>query len=151
MSRAVSERLREADVLHAVIDLDDLSLIYPSPGRSFARDNLKAIWPNFAAIPGLKVVLPTVIADEVELVQLRAAVAGSRIVVCELDAPESVLKDRVTVREPNEYWQTRLREFVDLYHRRTDLSRIMDFRVTTHDRSVEESAREVIQKAGWQN
>ncbi|MTD58777.1 hypothetical protein [Amycolatopsis pithecellobii] len=37
----------------AVIDLGDLSNVHPSPDRSFARKNLKAIWPNYAAIPQL--------------------------------------------------------------------------------------------------
>ncbi|HEY8113170.1 MAG TPA: hypothetical protein VII16_09930 [Actinomycetes bacterium] len=77
LSRAIAELLRAADVANAVIDLDELSLIYPHPGRSFARDNLRAVWPNFAAIPHLKVVLPTVVADEEVLGQLRAAVPGS--------------------------------------------------------------------------
>jgi hypothetical protein len=60
-----------------------------------------------------------------------------------------VLKGRVTAREPAEFWQTRLCEFVDLYHRRTDLPWIRDFQVNTHGCSVDEAAREVVEKAGW--
>jgi hypothetical protein len=135
---------------HAVIDLDDLSMIHPHPRRSFARDNLRAIWPNYAAVPHLKAVIPAVIADAEELVQLRAAMPASRLVVCELTAPETVLRDRVTAREPNEYWRKRLRDFVDLYHRRTDLADIRDFQIATHGRSVDETAQEIIEKAGWQ-
>jgi shikimate kinase len=149
LSRAIAERLRTADVAHAVIDMDELSLIHPHPGRSFGRDNLKAIWPNFAAVPHLKVVLPTVVADEEELTQLRAAAPGSAFVVCELTAPVAVLMTRVTAREPNEFWQTRLQHFVELYHQRTDLAKIRDFHVTTHDKSVDEAAQEIINKAGW--
>jgi shikimate kinase len=149
LSRAIAEQLRVADVANAVIDMDELSLIHPYPGRSFGRDNLKAIWPKFAAVPELKVVLPTVVADEEELSQLRGAVPGSTFVVCELSAPVAVLKSRVTAREPNEFWQSRLQDFVDLYYRRTDLAEIRDFQVTTHDKSVDEAAREIIDKAGW--
>jgi predicted kinase len=149
LSRAIAELLRSADVANAVIDLDELSLIHPHPGRSFARDNLRAVWPNFVAVPHLKVVLPMVVADEEELGQLRAVVPCSAFVVCELTAPAAVLKDRVTAREPNEFWQGRLQNFVDLYHRRTDLARIRDFQVTTHGRSVDDAAQEVIEKAGW--
>jgi predicted kinase len=150
LARAIAELLRESDMANAVIDLDDLNKVYPHRERSFARDNLRAIWPNYAAIPDLRLVISSVIADENELVQLRAAVPGSRFVVCELTAPEAVLKDRVSAREPNEYWQDLLRAFVDLYHRRSDLASIRDFQVSTHDRSVNEAAREVIEKAGWQ-
>jgi predicted kinase len=149
LSRAIAELLRAAEMANAVIDLDDLSKVYPHPHRSFARDNLKAIWPNYAAIPCIKVVIPSVIADEEELEQLRDAVPCARFIVCEVTAPEVILKDRVTAREPNEYWQKMLRDFVDLYHRRSDLSRIRDFQVATHDRSVDEAAREVVEKAEW--
>lgn len=150
LSRAIAESLRTAEMANAVIDLDDLCQVYPYPERSFARENLKAIWPNYAAIPNLKLVIPSVIADEEELRMLRAAVPGASFAVCELTAPEAVLKDRVTAREPNSYWQSKLRDFVDLYHRRSDLSKIRDFQVTTHGKSADEAAQEVIEKAGWQ-
>ena len=146
LSRAIAELLRAAGRANAVIDLDDLSM---DPGRSFARDNLRAIWPNYAAVPQLKVVVPSVIGDEQEREQLRAAVPGARFIVCELTAPMTVLKNRVTAREPNEYWQQRLCDFVELYHRRSDLPRIRDFQVETHARTVGETAREVVEKAGW--
>lgn len=149
MSRAIAELLREADLAHAVIDLDELSLIHPSPGRSFGLANLRAIWPNFAAVPHLKAILPTLVVDEEELRQLRAAVPSSTFVVCELTAPVAILKDRVTAREPNEFWQGTLQGFVDLYHQRTDLPMVRDFLVATHDKSVDDAAREVIEKAGW--
>jgi tRNA uridine 5-carbamoylmethylation protein Kti12 len=150
LSRAIAEHLRTADMAHAVIDLDDLSKVYPSPSRSFARENLKAIWPNYAAIPNLKLIIPSVIADEAERGLLRDAVPGATtFAVCELTAPEAVLKKRVTGRESNEFWQSRLRGFVDLYHKRGDLPKIRGFEVSTHGKSVDEAAREVIEKAGW--
>jgi chloramphenicol 3-O-phosphotransferase len=150
LARAMAELLRESETANAVIDLDDLNQVYPHRERSFARDNLKAIWPNYAAIPDLRLVIPSVIADQDELVQLRAALPGSRLVVCELTAPEAVLKDRVSAREPNEYWREALRTWVDRYHQRSDLASIRDFQVSTHDRPVDEAAQEVIEKAGWQ-
>src|SRR5947209_14530791 len=104
LSRSVAERLRAVEMANAVIDLDDLCQVYPFPERSFARENLKARWPNYSAIPDLKLVIPSVIADEERLGLLRAAVPRATFAVCELTAPEAVLKDRVTAREPNEYW-----------------------------------------------
>jgi predicted kinase len=149
LARAVAECLRTRDVANAVIDLDDLSLVYPRPDRSFARENLRAIWPHYAAIPGLRTVIPGVIADAEELRLLRAVMPGATLAVCELTAPESVLKERVRTREPNEHWRNALSDFVDLYHRRSDLATIRDFQVTTHGRAVDESALEVVAKAGW--
>ncbi|WP_446215329.1 AAA family ATPase [Micromonospora sp. IBHARD004] len=150
LSGAIADLLRESGLANAVIDLDDLTMVYPHPERSFALNNLRAIWPNYATIAGLRLVIPSVIADEDERVHLRAAVPGSRFVVCELTAPETVLKERVAAREPNEYWRSRLRNFVDLYQQRSDLARIRDFQVSTHARSVAEAAREVIEQVGWQ-
>lgn len=149
LSRAIAELLRVAGQPNAMIDLDDLSQVFPPPRRSFALENLRAIWPNYAALSRVKVVIPSVIADERERDQLRAAVPGARFLVCELTAPEPVLKHRVTAREPNRYWQTKLCDFVDLYHRRTDLSQIRDFQIDTHGRSVSETASDVVAKTGW--
>ena len=150
LARAVSELLREADLAHGVIDMDELSIVHPQPGRSFARENLKAIWPRYAAVPGLRLLLPSVIADEAELLLLRDALPGANLAVCELTAPEAVLKERVTAREPNEFWREGLRRWVDVFHARDDLHRIRDFLVSTHERSVEDAAREVVTKVGWQ-
>jgi len=150
LARAVSELLREADLAHGVIDMDELSIVHPQPGRSFARENLKAIWPRYAAVPGLRLLLPSVIADEADLLLLRDALPGANLAVCELTAPEAVLKERVTAREPNEFWREGLRRWVDVFHARDDLHRIRDFLVSTHERSVEDAAREVVTKVGWQ-
>jgi chloramphenicol 3-O-phosphotransferase len=149
LARAISEALREVGVAHGVIDMDELSLVDPSPGRSFAMTNLRAIWPNYAAVPNVKMIIDTVIADEDELRQLRDAMPGCALVVCELTAPIEVLKDRVTAREPNEFWQSRLRDFVDLHHSRSDLERVRNLLVSTHQKPIDATAREVIEKAGW--
>ena len=149
LARAMAELLRTAGQAHAVIDLDDLSLVFPAQRRSFARENLQAIWPNYAAVPQIKVMIPSVIADEQERELLRAAVPGARFVVCELTAPAAVLEERVMAREPNEHWRQVLRDFLELYRGRSDLPRIRDFQVETHDRAVEDAARAVIEAAGW--
>ena len=107
------------------------------------------MWPNFAAILGLRLIVPTVLADEQEVYDLQAVVPGCRLIVCELTAPEQILKQRVTAREPTPYWQQRLCDFVDLFHSRDDLARIRDFQVSTHNRSEEESSLDVAQRAGW--
>ncbi|WP_194892574.1 hypothetical protein [Catenulispora pinisilvae] len=149
LARAVSEILRAAGLPHGVIDLDEISLVFPGQDHSFARANLKSIYPRYAAVPGLRLLLSGVIEDEKELALLREAVPGANLVVCELTAPEAILKQRVTAREPNEFWQEGLRRWVDVFHARTDLDKIRDFLVSTHDRSQEDSAREIIEKAGW--
>jgi predicted kinase len=149
LARTISEILRVADLAHGVIDLDEISIVHPNQGRSFSRENLRVIWPRYAAVPGLRLLLSGVIADEEELVLLRAALPGAKLAVCELTAPEAVLKERVTAREPNEFWQEHLRGWVDHHLGRNDLDKIRDFLVSTHEKSEEDAAREVVEKAGW--
>lgn len=149
LARTISEILRVADLAHGVIDLDEISLVHPGQGHSFALKNLKAIWPHYAAVPGLRLLLSGVVADEEELVLLREALPGANLAVCELTAPEAVLKERVTARARNEFWQEHLRGWVDHHLARSDLDKIRDFLVSTHERSEQDAAREVIEKAGW--
>lgn len=150
LARAISEQLRQDDTIHAVIDLDELSLVHPSQHHSFSLRNLKAMWPNYTAIPELKVVIPTVIADMEEYQLILEAISAAKLTVCELSAPETVLKERVSAREPNEYWQERLRKWVDVYHQRDESQKFGDFQVITHDKSIEDTAQEIINRAGWQ-
>src|SRR3712207_600672 len=68
LARALSEALRAADVAHGVIDMDELGLVHPDPGRSFPRENLRAVWPNYvAAVSGIRLIIPMVFSDEEEV------------------------------------------------------------------------------------
>lgn len=149
LAREISEQLRAGGVAHGVIDVDELNLVFPSPGRDFWLTNLAAIWPNYTQVRGIRVIIPTVIADAERLEQLRAAVPAASFVVCELTAPLDVLKARVTEREPTEEWRESLRSWVDHHAGRTDLAEIRDILISTHDRTVEEAAREVLWAVGW--
>ncbi|SDL13686.1 hypothetical protein SAMN04488242_0384 [Tessaracoccus oleiagri] len=142
--------LGQANISWGVIDLDELSLVHPYPGRSFARENLRVVWPNYvAAVPGIKLIIPTVFADEEEVELLRHVLPGARLIVCELTAPEEILKQRVTEREPSEEMAAGLRRWVDAYHARSDHSRIRHFQVSTHPATVAECVQRIIQLTGW--
>jgi predicted kinase len=150
LARALSEALRTADVPHGVIDMDELSLVHPYPGRWFPRENLRAIWPNYvAAAPNIKVIIPMVFADEQEVGLLRAAMPGARLIVCETTAPIPVLKARVTKREPTDEWAAALLKWIDVYHARSDHDRIRHFQVVTYPATVDESVHEILATTGW--
>jgi adenylate kinase family enzyme len=149
LADALSEYFREADLTNIVIDPDELSRVYPPQDHSFSRRGLKAIWPVYSAVPNIKVIIPTVILDTEDLRLILDAIPAKRVMICELVAPEAVLKDRVSAREPNEYWQNRLRKWVDVYHQRDDSQKFGDFQVTTHDKSIEDTVKEIVEKAGW--
>ena len=150
LARALALTLAEADIPWGVIDMDELSLIHPYPGRYFPRENLRAIWPNYvAALPDIKLIIPTVFADEHEVELLRAVLPGARLLICELTAPIEMLKQRVTEREPTEEMAVGLRRWVDIYHARSDHERIRHFQVTTHPASIDESVQEILHLAEW--
>jgi adenylylsulfate kinase-like enzyme len=149
LAGAVTERLRRADIASALIDPDAFSIVHPHQGRSFSRANLRAVWPNYMAVPDLRVVLPLVVVDEADLVELREITAADRFIVCELTAPRAVLEKRVKEREPNDFWRSRLLDFIASYHERDDHPAIRDFQVSTHAASVDESAAEVVSRSGW--
>ena len=150
LARALSEALRAADVAHGVLDMDELSLVHPYPGRWFPRDNLRALWPNYvAAIPDIKLIIPMVFNDEEEVGLIRAALPGARLIICETTAPIGVLKERVTAREPTDEWAAALRTWIDVYHARSDHERIRHFQVVTHPATVDESVHEILELTGW--
>ena len=150
LARALALALAEVDTPWGVIDMDELSLIHPYPGRAFPRQNLRVIWPNYvAAVPNIKLIIPTVFADEGEVELLRAVLPGARLIICELTAPLEVLKQRVSEREPTDEMAAGLRRWVDLYHARSDHERIRHFQVTTYPATVGESAHKILQLANW--
>lgn len=150
LARALALTLAQAKIPWGVIDMDELSLIDPYPGRFFPRDNLRSIWPNYvAAVPDIKLIIPTVFADEREVDLLRAVLPGAQLTICELTAPVKILKQRVTEREPNEEMAVGLRRWVDVYHARSDHERIRHFQVTTYPATVNESVHRILQLAKW--
>lgn len=149
LADAVSDLLREANVPNVVIDVDELARTYPEQKLSFQWDNLKAIWPRYAEIDDIKAILPVLIDTNNDLEQLKNAVPTSRFMICELTAPEAVLKDRVTKREPNQYWQNKLRGLVDNYMNKPNNIKFGDFTINTHSNPIYKCAEEIIEKADW--
>lgn len=153
VTHALSERLGEATVPHAIIDVDEIALIFD--GRPFAEkkafmwQNLAAIWPNYAALDGIKVIIPLVINNDNELEAFKTATPGAKRIICELTAPIAVLKQRVAAREPHN--QERMFALIDSYEqlRQTNAGKYADFEVSTHDKSIAEVADEIVAKVGW--
>lgn len=152
LAGAISEELRVTDISHAVIDLDEFAVVYPDNIAS--RNNLKwknlaAVWPNYAELGDLKVVIPVLIDTKEDLEALREATPARSFTVCTLTASLDTLKDRVTKREPNEYWQNKLRGLVETYEQRSDEEKFADFQISTDDKNVEETAKEIVRHVDW--
>lgn len=147
--RPLSEQLGAAGIPCGVIDADELNLAFPPPERDFWLSNLALIWPNYARVPNIHVIVSTVVADVDRLERLRAALPAASFAVCELTAPVDVLRARVAEREPTEELRASLRAWVDHHAGRTDLERIRDALVSTDDRPEADAARDVLRAVGW--
>ena len=157
LANAIAERLRELSVFHAVIDLDELARVGPEPDGSPEFDislkwrNLCAMWPNYSALLNLKVIIPVCIDSQRDLEELHKAAPARKLTICELVAGELVLKERVTTREPNEYWRSRLRSLVDRHLGKDPTDKVGDFRVRTDDKSIDEAVQQILNHLGWQS
>jgi energy-coupling factor transporter ATP-binding protein EcfA2 len=149
LANAIAEQLRQMDMAHAVVDVDELGRIYPELGNSLGWDNLRAIWPNYAAIPNLKVIVPVCIDNAQDLKALRNATPCKDLTICELVADPVTLRDRVTSREPNEYWRSKLRSLVDKHISKIPAEQFGDFRVRTDDKSINDAVQNILERLGW--
>lgn len=149
VANAIAEHLRQSGIAHALIEFDELGRVYPEPAIPVGWANLRAMWPNYLAIPNLKVILPVCIGSNQELEDLQNAAPCKKCTIVDLVAEELVLKARVTNREPNEYWRVKLRGLVDKHVGKNFAVKLGDFRIRTDDKSIEDTAREIIGYLGW--
>ena len=152
LAGAISEELRIADTPHAVIDLDEFAVVYPDDigtRNGLKWRNLASVWQNYSELGDLKIIIPVLIDTTEDLGALRKAAPAQSFTVCTLTASLDTLKDRVTKREPNEYWQSKLRGLVESYGQRSDEEKFADFQVSTDDKDIEATAKEVIKHLGW--
>lgn len=152
LAGAISEELRKADIPHAVIDLDEFAVVYPDNTGSqnnLKWKNLASAWSNYSELGDIKVIIPVLIDTQEDLDLLKEAAPAHSFTICELKASSTTLKARVTKREPNEYWQNKLRSLVESYEKRSDEERFADFQVSTDDKAIDETAKEIIKHVGW--
>ncbi|MCY3813914.1 MAG: hypothetical protein OXH15_19155 [Gammaproteobacteria bacterium] len=150
----ISDLLIEADVSHACVDFDGLSLIHPHEpadphGFALAFRNLKSIWANYCAAGIERLVIAAVIESRAELAHYKEAVPGAEIVLCRLVAPIATMHDRIRSRDPGIYLPRFLARSTELDGVLT-AGHIEDFTVDNGPgRHVTDVARDVLQRAGW--
>jgi hypothetical protein len=149
VGHAIAEILRQSGTPHLVLDVDELERIHPENDPGIKWRILASIWPNYHPLGAIKVILPVLIDTAEDLRQLRAAIPAHSVTICELSASEATLHDRVTAREPNEFWRGKLRGLVDKYGERDAGQQFGDFRVRTEARSAHRAAEEILEHLNW--
>ena len=148
----VSDLLEEADMAHAAIDLDWLSIMHPTKGQHTERlmfANLAAVWSVYAAAGAERLVAARVVEDRSELQHYRDAVPGAQPVVCLLEASVETMRERLRVREPGMIQAQIVARAAPLADK-LRLAPAEDFTVDNGEgRSITDVAREVLSRAGW--
>lgn len=148
IAHEMSELLRQQDIANAVIDMDYLAKIYPRKHIGIMYKNLASIWPNYESIGNLKVIIPTYMQiGEYEVVT--NAAPAKKTQVCEILAPINILEERIKAREKREFQIKLHLDYLYQYANNGPEPEQISFQVSNHNKTKEQSALEIIQKAGW--
>ena len=137
-----------------VIDLDALSYVASGPvedrfNSNFVLENLKAIWPNYAARGVNHLVLARYVGAAGEIDAYRQAIPSATLTVCRVIAPAATVQDRLRQREVG-IGHDFLLALSQTLEAESARAAVEDFVVDNGpDRTITEVAREVMTRAGW--
>jgi adenylylsulfate kinase len=151
---AISEILSERSVHHAVIDLDSLRYAFPRPSDDWFHTklgykNLARVWQNYKEIGVRCVVIPNVLEERSDIKYIEEAIPGAQVTVTRLKAPVATIHERLRGREKSEKslaWHLNRAE--ELSHH-LESKQVEDFIVDTENKSIEDIAKEVLEKSNW--
>jgi len=153
---AVADALSAAEPLtHAVVDLDEIRRLTPSPAddrfnRELELVNLRSLAVNYRAAGAQRFILAGVIEQRREVQRYVEALGSTGMLVCRLTARPDVLERRLRSRHRDDpsglAWHlSRTGELAEILR----LEALDDLVLDTSDRGAVEVAREVRAAAGW--
>jgi GNAT superfamily N-acetyltransferase/predicted kinase len=151
---AIYTLLRDRDVPHARIDVDELCQTWPTTPGDPAEDglafaNLAGVAPNLMERGLSSVVLARVVEKAGDRERYQGVFPGAAITIVRVTASEATRRARVLQREPEGYWQDwGLARTVEL-EETLDRLAAEDFSVSNDGRPAPEVAAEVLERAGW--
>lgn len=154
MAEAAARLLAARAVPHAVIDLDQIRLLWPSPDAdrfnlAIELRNLASVAANYREAGARRLVLAGVIERRSDLAEYGHACGGSVFVV-RLRGETSTIEQRLRMRHsdsPGELaWHLARRAELDSI---LDVAQVSDADVAIADRMPADVAAEVLQLAGW--
>lgn len=153
LAEAISEELHERRIRHALLDLDWLGQVYPTPeghdpySYELAFQNLKQIWPNFQTVGADRVVVAGTLLSQDHRERLQDAL-GLPIFVVLVEAPREVLEVRIRNRNSGRLLGDFLAR-IGQVARTIREANIHDFEVETHQRAPREVAQLVLRNLRW--
>lgn len=146
-----SDILTSLRMWHAAIDLDALAMGYfPSatPNDDVMYRNLEAVCRNYGAHGVPRLLVARAIEDRSERERCCKAAGATSAVVCRLLASVRTMEQRVAERESGMLRQEFIAR-VAILNGILDRVQLEDFSVSSENRSVTNTAREMLVKAGW--
>jgi len=144
--------LRQADVPHALVDLDRIEQSWPVPAddpgnERVSHRNLACMWANFRQAGADRLIFARVLETRSLLRRVTAAVPGAQITVVRLRAPLAVLHERIRSREASDPdW------FLDAATHTAEVfewAHVEDHLVDNENRPATVVAKEVLHRVGW--
>lgn len=153
VAETVAELLTEARVPHALVDIDRISLCYPTPAddrfnERLANRNLASIWPNYQAAGATCLILARVVESRDDVAAYQHAIPGARILVVRLRASLVTLAERVRQRERGSGLDWHLARAIELAPQ-MDRDRVEDLLIDTDGKDLIAVAREILERSGW--
>lgn len=146
--------LREADVPHALVDLDQIEQSWPVPAddpgnERVSHRNLACMWANFRQAGADRLILVRVLEDRSLLRRVTKAVPGAQITVVRLRAPLAVLHQRIRSREAGDpsWYLDAATSTAEVFEQ----AQVEDHLVDNQNRPATVVAEEVLHRVGWLN
>ena len=149
VSMEASDALEQAEVPHAAIDLDELTLVWPTPGEDLVFRNLACLWRNYQAAGALRLILTRVLDSRSELDNYREAVPGAAITVCRLRAEPATLVRRIAERGETDYVRGPLQRHTVELARAMDEAALEDFLFDAENNTAADIALDLLRRTGW--
>jgi hypothetical protein len=146
-----SDLLASRNIHHVAFDLDAFGLAcFPADvdRDGWMYRNLRLLCENSTAAGVTRVLLSRAVESRTELERCRACVAAKMVVICRLAASVEVAQSRVKIRESG-MWQAQYVARVAELDVILDRAGLEDFTIRSENRSVTDTAREMLVRAGW--
>ncbi len=144
--------LRQADVPHALVDLDRIEQCWPVPAddpwnERVSHRNLACMWANFRQAGADRLILARVLETRSLLRRVTEAVPGAQITVVRLRAPLAVLHERIRSREASDpdWFLGAATHTAEVFEQ----VQVEDHLVDNENRPATVVAEEVLHRVGW--
>ena len=144
--------LRQADVPHALVDLDRIEQCWPVPAddpwnERVSHRNLACMWANFRQAGADRLIFARVLETRSLLRRVTEAVPGAQFTVVRLRAPVAVLHERIRSREAGDpdWFLGAAAHTAEVFER----ARVEDHLVDNENRPATVVAEEVLHRVGW--